>query len=134
MKPPDREAFFRWYHAEKSKGTEFDMQRDLVAYCEMDVEILMQGAMKFRRQLLDLHELDPFVSASTIASTCMAVFRKCFLEEETIGIVPHGGYRKSDRHSVIAMKWLKWQSHISTEQIQHARNGGEVSSFHCFFV
>ena len=53
MKPDAREAFFKWYASEKAKGTEFDMQRDLVAYCEQDVSILMQAGMKFRDLVLD---------------------------------------------------------------------------------
>ena len=46
--------------------------------------------------------------------------------EEQIGIVPDGGYRKNDRHSLEAMVWLKWLSASEHIDIQHARNGGEV--------
>ena len=68
----------------------------------------------------------------TIASTCMTIFRKCFLPEETIAIVPHQGYRKNDRQSVIAIKWLKWLSERDDLDIQHAKNGGEVGYYFCF--
>ena len=126
MKTPQREAFFKWYAEQQAAGAQFDLQRDLVKYCEMDVEILMQAGMKFRRMLLDLFEVDPFVSAVTIPGTCMTIYRKRFLDPETIGIVPHQGYRRNDQQSAIAIKWIKWLSETQQLDIQHARNGGEV--------
>ena len=132
MKQPQRDDFFKWYHAEKAKGTQFDMQRDLVSYCELDVDILMQCAMKFRQLLLDLHKFDAFTCASTIASTCMKIYRKRFMQLESIAIVPHGGYRKNDKQSIFAIKYLKWLAESENANIQHARNGGEVSVFILF--
>ena len=82
--------------------------------------------MKFRKTMLDLFDVDPFTSATTIASTCMHVFRKCYLKPNTIAIVPHGGYRKKDKHSIMAIKWLKWLAHTEQLDIEHARNGGEA--------
>lgn len=43
-----------------------------------------------------------------------------------IGIVPHGGYRKKDRHSITAIKWLKYIANQNNIRIRHALNGGEV--------
>ena len=56
----------------------------------------------------------------------MYVFRKNYLKPNTIAIVPHGGYRKSEKQSMVAIKWLKWLSETEDLDIQHARNGGEV--------
>ena len=79
-------------------------------------------------------DTDPFASAITIASACMHVFRKKFLKPETIGIVPHGGYRKNEMQSVIAIKWLKWISEKEDLDIQHARNGQEVCGYIFFLI
>ena len=54
------------------------------------------------------------------------MFRRKFLEPHTIGIVPHGSYRCSDKHSVVAIKWLEWLQESEKIKIRHARNGGEV--------
>lgn len=70
--------------------------------------------------------INPFQRALTIASACNQVFRTKYLEEETIGIVPHGGYRKAEKQSLIAIKWLKWTSYIEKIQIRHAMNMGEL--------
>lgn len=68
--------------------------------------------------------MDPFQSI-TIASACNVVFRKLFLEPNTIAIIPPNGYAGHDRHSAIAIKWLLWESHKRGIQIRHARNGME---------
>ena len=52
--------------------------------------------------------------------------RSKFLTPSTIGIVPHGGYNKKDKQSLVALKWLKYLAHHNNIDIQHARNGGEV--------
>ena len=69
--------------------------------------------------------LDPFVNAMTIASACNKVYRRLFLKPNKIGVVPHGGYRRNDKQSIIGLKWLKWLSVEQNISIQHARNGPE---------
>ena len=73
------------------------------------------------------HGLDPLSNTITIASACMKIFRQKYLKPNTIGIVPHGGYRANERQSVTAIKWLKWISETENVDIQHAHNGREVS-------
>ena len=114
------------YNAEKAQNKEFRFADELVSYCEMDVEILRKGCMKYRQLLKDKQGVDPFAVATTIASSCMDCYRRNFLKENTIGIVPAGGYRKNDKQSIIAIKWLKWLSEQNGLDIQHAKNGGEV--------
>ena len=61
----------------------------------------------------------------TIASTCMKVFRKNFLREEEIGIIPPGGYRYKDNHSHKALQWLVWMERELGHPIIHAGRGRE---------
>jgi len=49
-----------------------------------------------------------------------------FLKPETIGIIPHGGYNRKERQSLIAIKWLKYISKTENIRIRHTLNGGEV--------
>lgn len=145
MKSEARAVFEEWY--EEHKDNHFNFQEELERYCRMDVEILTKGCLKFRKLMMQVtliiimiiigiiinqlqeHDVDPFTSSITIASTCMHIFRKKFLKPDTIGIVPHGGYRANERQSVIAIKWLKWISETQNADIQHARNGKEVGNF-----
>lgn len=57
----------------------------------------------------------------------MFVYRLSLMPEKSIGIVPFLGYRKNERQSLIAIKWLKWLSHTTAVNIQHKMNGGEVT-------
>lgn len=48
MKNEARDAFLDWHKKETEAGTVFDMKRDLVKYCQSDVDILARCCMKFR--------------------------------------------------------------------------------------
>ncbi|VDI57155.1 Hypothetical predicted protein [Mytilus galloprovincialis] len=50
---------------------------------------------------------------------------KNFLRPETIGIIPAQGYNPEEKHSIKALKWLRYVSKSKGIHIQHARNGGE---------
>jgi hypothetical protein len=69
--------------------------------------------------------IDPFAKAMTIASACNKVFRALYLKPNTIGLIPHGGYNRAEKQSIIAIKWLKWISHTEQIDIRHAKNMGE---------
>jgi hypothetical protein len=173
MKAQPKADFEKW-HEEKSKeeGYEFDMWAELLRYCEADVSILRQAAMKFRQLLLDQEKIDPFKCAVTLPGTCMATYcQVCcvllsggsvvcaggsgrpgarggapnpppkqtnppdkrrqknsqnYLRPFSIGVIPYGGYERDKRHSIAAIKWLKWVAHSEDLNIQHAHNGGEA--------
>lgn len=42
-----------------------------------------------------------------------------------IGITPNQGYRRAERQSALALRWLQWIAHSRGIHIQHARNMGE---------
>ncbi|KAJ8914412.1 hypothetical protein NQ315_017506 [Exocentrus adspersus] len=106
MKEDDRIKFLEWY--EQNKTDTFDMQKDLVAYCISDVEILTAACLKFRQQMIETGNVCPFTEACTIASTCNKVYRRNFLQPNTIGIIPKSGYRWRDNQSKVAIQWLVW--------------------------
>ena len=88
------------------------LSEELHSYCEADVDVLRLACLNFRSLFQEVTGgLDPFQIGVTIASCCMFTFRHNFLKEEQIAVVPFGGYRRRDRQSVIATKWLKWLSH-----------------------
>lgn len=67
----------------------------------------------------------PFAHCITIASACNFVFRKLFLEERSICIIPPQGYRPIDKQSVKAMQWIKYHAHHTKVEIQHVGYVGE---------
>lgn len=53
------------------------------------------------------------------------MFRKLFLEEQSIGIIPQQGYRPKDKQSVKAMQCIRYHAQQTNIEIQHADNEGE---------
>lgn len=61
--------FEKWHERESRQlGNNYVMREQLVAYCESDVDILMQTCMKYRDIMLTTAFVDVFVEAMTIAS------------------------------------------------------------------
>ncbi|KAG5880013.1 hypothetical protein JTB14_037402 [Gonioctena quinquepunctata] len=118
MKKDERKTFLEWY--EKHKNEEFVMQGELVEYCIADVDISTKACLKFRDQLLTTTNVCPFIEATTIASACNKVFRRNFLNSNSIGVIPKNGYRHSDEQSKIALQWLIWEEHCRNIVINHA--------------
>ena len=129
MKQETKTKFMQWYQQHQTDP--FDFQKELLLYCRSDVDILRKCCLKFRSLFMDLTMkdgkscIDPFEKCITIASACNLVFRKNFLENETIGIIPPHGYRPSDKQSAMAYQWLYYLAHKKNLSIQHGRNTGE---------
>ena len=127
MKPETRTKFLQWY--EQNNMCHFDFQKELLRYCKSDVDILRKCCLRFRSLFMEMTKkesiggIDPFEKCITIASACNLVFRKNFLENDTIGIIPPQGYRPSDKQSVMAYQWLHYLA--KNLRIQHGRNVGE---------
>ncbi|XP_062578112.1 uncharacterized protein LOC134240005 [Saccostrea cucullata] len=129
MMPDDRQNFMLWY--DKHKNETFHFEKEMTKYCRSDVDILRRGCLKFREIFMQMTSrngeegIDPFAHCITIASACNLVFRKLFLEERSIGIIPPQGYRPIDKQSVKAMQWIKYHAYLTKVEIQHAGNVGE---------
>jgi hypothetical protein len=122
MKPDQRKAFDQWYDREVERGTQFNMQTDLLSYCENDVTVLRIGCSRFRRLLIDIGNTDPFKESVTIASCAQLIFRKLFLRPYQIGIVPPSGYRPLANQSKKALQWLSWVAHKQNIEIRDSRH------------
>ena len=71
MAPAERAAFLDWCE-NTSPGYIFDFQKEIVKYCQMDVEIQRRACIQFRKVFLEVGETDPFIKACTIASACFS--------------------------------------------------------------
>ncbi|XP_072173772.1 uncharacterized protein [Diadema setosum] len=106
MSSKKREEFLQWYEKEVALGRQFVMEEEIHAYCVSDVDILRRCCLKFRNLFREITRafpgdrgVDPFSNCITIAAACHLVFRRNFLREKTIGIIPPLGYTPQ-RHSV----------------------------------
>jgi len=83
-----REGNLSWYDEQKDKM--FDNRRVLEQNCQDDVTVLRQACQIFRRDFMEIGNIEVFVEALKIASACNKVLRKKFLKPETIGLIPPG--------------------------------------------
>ncbi|CAB4017685.1 DNA polymerase, partial [Paramuricea clavata] len=125
MSSDDREKFYSWYNEQVRRQYEFDFQAEILRYCQSDVDILRRCCLEFRELFSQITDVDPFASCLTIASACNLVFRKTFLQENTIAVIPPCGYKPENKQSVIALKMLAWVAQRDNTVIRHARNHGE---------
>ena len=125
MSPDDRTEFFEWYQPLKENNYIFDFEQEILSYCRSDVDILRRCCLEFRELFRDVTDIDPFEKCLTIASACNLVFRKNFLKENTIAIIPPHGFRPKDKQSILALKWLSYTAEKNNIYIQHAHNAGE---------
>ncbi|XP_018370538.1 PREDICTED: uncharacterized protein LOC108766020 [Trachymyrmex cornetzi] len=125
MKPEEREHFIKWHDDMTQSGFLFYFQREIVKYCRNDVDILRRACLAFRKIFLERGSVCPFVECTTIAATCMKVFRRSFLHGKEIGVIPVGGYRYRDNHSHKAVQWLVWMERELNLRISHAGRGRE---------
>ena len=121
MKSKAREEFTGWYV--QQRGKVFDFKKEILAYCEDDVNILQESCNSFRSWLLgitsreevvDVGEggerevkligIDPF-QYNTLASVCMATYRHMFLTEKYSVSLEDGrnveGYLQNDQLQLV---------------------------------
>ena len=106
----DRTGFYQWYNAKKDSGAIFDFRREMDEYCRSDVDILRR---------------DPFTESCTIAQTCSKVWRKNYMPEDSIAIIPPEGYPNQKNYSIKAVRWIQSEAKKNEIEIRHALNGGE---------
>ncbi|ESP03349.1 hypothetical protein LOTGIDRAFT_68167, partial [Lottia gigantea] len=85
MNAKEREKFLKWYH-ERKQDT-FDFSREILAYCQSDVDILRRSCGEFRRIFLNDTGIDPLASSMTLAAACNRVYRTHYLPLDTISII-----------------------------------------------
>ena len=61
-------------------------------YCQADITVLRKACQVFRREFIQIVNIEIFLESITIASACNKVSRKRFLKTDTIGLIPIGGY------------------------------------------
>ncbi|KAF4529513.1 hypothetical protein B566_EDAN014208 [Ephemera danica] len=98
MKTEDRDEFLKCYN----------------------VQILRKPCIQFRNDFLTQNDVCPFLECFTIAGSAMAVYRKLYLQQDSIGIVPRGGYRYADNQSLISISSLLYEEQNRGILIQHA--------------
>ena len=111
------------------------MQKELEAYCRTDVRILVEGCMKFRDIFMEATKcetipgdkgVDCFKDCITIAMACSVVYRRNFMPENTIALIPADAYVSNTRQSYKALQWFHYLEKTKGINLQHYGKGKEV--------
>ena len=110
MSEKKREKFLAW-HAEKIRSAAiFDFQKELLLYCQSDVQVLKQSCLKFVQEFKENSHFNPLLEAVTIASACLQYWRYEHLEEGLIAVEAPNGWRGNRvNQSDVALKWLYFE-------------------------
>nr|XP_022308123.1 uncharacterized protein LOC111114127 [Crassostrea virginica] len=101
-----RTAFYAWY--EKQQGKKFNFHEEFLSYCMSDVDILQRCCAQYRRTIHELVKVEPFREAITFASTANLAYRRRFMPQDSIAIIPNLGYHPARQFSLKASRWLSW--------------------------
>lgn len=66
----------------------------------------MTGALSFMHEFIEITSINPFLQSFTLPQACLLTYRKNFLKENTLNIIPRNGFH-AKAHSLIADLWLK---------------------------
>lgn len=105
----------------------YDLKAEQLKYCRQDVTVLRLAGEKYRDEFIAKYDVDPWSEASTMASTCNLVYRRVFMQENTIGIIPPNGYHPKDQQSALGRLYLKFRDEVEFGgDLEYAsKNGGE---------
>ena len=119
----EREDFLARYEIRKSRP--FNNKQVLETYGQDDVTVLRQACRVFRREFLQIGNIEVFLESLTIASACNRMLQRKFLKPDTIGLIPKGGYTCNNKYSKKAIMWLLHMEQNDGVVIKHSRNGRE---------
>ena len=89
MSEAERREFLAWY--EGQKDVVFDNSRMLEAYNQDDVTVFKASVSIVQAIVIQIGNIEVFLEAITIASSCNKVLLKGFLKPDTIRLIPTGG-------------------------------------------
>jgi len=104
------------------KSEPFHNRHVLERYYQDDVTVLRQACRVFRRELMQICNIEVILESITIASACNSLFWNRFINPDTIGLIPAGGYSGIVSYSKKALTWLVDMEHVDAVKINHARN------------
>lgn len=117
MKAEDHKKFTEWWQ-KNCKQEKFLLSKQLVEYCINDVDIERAVSLKFHALISNLFDIDPFVVAGTLAKLALVIYRRHFLPPNLMVNAPEGGFRREERQSAIALRYMRLFEEKYNVQVQ----------------
>lgn len=121
FKEDKRADFLKWWLMNKQMGAVFDFQKELLAYCISDVDILRRSCIALREFFMTSCQLDPF-QYTTLPACTLALYRAHDMPHKSIAIFDTG----KDNQSRVGLEWLAYREVADRHKIHTARDGREA--------
>lgn len=110
MSDAEKNKFNEWHDNLVKSNYVFNNRVELEKYCIEDVIILRRAALVYMRDFLTLFDFNPFLQSMTLAQCMLLVYRKQFLEPNTLPVIPKNQYKSTQNRSRICRKWIIYQN------------------------
>lgn len=118
--------FDEWYSDRLENDPKYHYYKEMTSYCDNDVQILKKACIRFRDETIMTAGICPYSEALTLAMLSSLIYRKNYMPENTIGLIPSYGFPNARKYSEKSTKWLEFlMTQDKTLDIKHARNGNE---------
>jgi hypothetical protein len=107
LKSAARAELIKWWEA--NRANRFDVSFELVRYCIDDVRILRDSCLAYRRNFIEIANIDPFFIPSTQARLSLEVFLRRHMPEGSIVNLKEIGCRVEDRQSYAALRYFRYR-------------------------
>lgn len=135
--PKQLQAFHEWHSKLQETNYIFNNREELIKYCVNDVELLRRGCTVFLKYILNLAEVNPFIGIFTLPQLAITIFKKNFLKENILGLMPYEYSLNKLPQSDLCKMWLCYINFLH-ENPSERENGNiveEVQLHDCgFFV
>ena len=129
MSESKKEKFLEYYNSFKQSNRIWSFKPELIAYCQKDVDILLECIMKFRQQVIAISQIDPIDNTFTLASIGLKIFRSNILTDSNVlAQTPVHPYSHLTNHSSwAAQAWLDLQQKVNGINIVREYNFKNIS-------
>lgn len=106
--------FIEWYDNHPKQN--YNLRDETVRYCINDVKILREGSLKFMKLILDLADLNPFLQCISLPNLALTVYRKKYMKQNLLGIVPDNEYHPNTIQSKKCRQWLTYLNYFKSKE------------------
>ena len=115
--------FNEWYKALCLSAEPYNNKEQLTMYCVQDVSILRLGCTAFMTNFYTITGVNPMLESFTLPQAVMIAYRKQYMEENMLGIVPTSLYHEMRKNqSREGLKWLIYEAQKRTANIIYEVN------------
>lgn len=129
MESKKRDQFLTWQARKVAEDALFNLQEELLKYCESDVKLLKEGCLKFVQEFQEIAGFNSFIESITIASAYNLFWWREKWEVDLIALELQSELRGNHiNQSKVALEWLYSQDFKlgGMGRVRHVRNGGEI--------